>query len=119
MAATSKQLDELLVAGYLRMEAKSGQIEISEDILNICLIWYHIELYFFKTGDRSKISDDGTIIASIGAEDKFEYQPNSCYGSVIMPSQSDKDIEYKYKVKIVKGDPVRHICIGIDDGMSS
>lgn len=111
--STRRQIDELLVYGYLRMQTKLiKHMEIPEDIMNICLILYHIKSFFFTAGGHCNIDEDKTTVTCV-RDDSFVSRPNCCYGSVIMPSISCKDIEYKYKVKIVKGDD--HIAIGIDD----
>ena len=113
--ATKRDYDELLVYGYLRRESKRFKpiIDIPEDIMNICVLWYHIQSYLFKAGKHCEINENGTKVTH--KKKKGRYEPNSCYGSVVMPSINNVNIEYKYKIKIVKFDSNEHICVGVDD----
>ena len=105
---TRLEQDELAVYGYVRQEATQIEMEIPEDIMNICLLWYHIKSFFFKAGNACKLDKDKTRV-----EYSQSNRANCCYGSIVMPSISTKDIEYKFKLKIILGG--RHIAVGLDD----
>ena len=110
-ATQRKQRDELLVYGFVR----DVDDRYPGYVMDLCLLWFHNPLYFMKAGSFIEINEDGNI-AKITSDSN-----NSVYGSVVMPSQCDIEIEYEYKMKI---DGVRFnetdfdsltISIGIDD----
>ena len=111
MSLTKKQLDELLVYGYIRREF---ELDIPEDIMDLCVLWYHIASYFLVAGKHCTFNDDYTICEYNNDGSLAGDQANSCYGSVLMASMSDIDFEYKYRVKILQFGSI--IGIGIDDG---
>ena len=113
MSVPRKYIDELLVYGYLR-EGRHIEINIPEDIMNICLQWYHIKSYLFKAGKSCIISEDGSKV-TYSEKDTLGVSSNSCYGSVSMPSISKREIEYKYKIKFLQPHRQFYLAIGIDD----
>ena len=62
MALTREQRDEFLVYGYIREGAKNNDINISVDIMSICISWYHLKTYLFKAGSNCAISEDRTKV---------------------------------------------------------
>ena len=112
MALTRRQNEELLVHGYLREQTKVANTDVPEDIMNICVTWYHIKSYLFKAGTYCSISDDEMKVTY---KNEKMTKSNSCYGSIIMPSISDRDIEYQYMIEITPLNANCMIAIGIDD----
>ena len=58
MSLTKKQLDELLVYGYIR---RKFELDIPEDIMDLCVLWYHIASYFLVAGKHCTFNDDYTL----------------------------------------------------------
>ena len=106
MSSTRRDRDELLVYGWTR----EYHNKIPDELMNEFIEWYHIPSYFMHASDAININEQGNIIKG-----KMEYAfwNNSVYGSVVMPSNSKFDIEYKYRFQIVSG--TNGVCIGIDD----
>ena len=106
MAKSRRQVDELVVHGWIR--------EINEKvpsaIVNECFKWYYISSHFIEGPSKVNINEDGDIVT---ATEMNWCEWNSVYGSVIMSSISQIDIEYKYRIK-VEG-CCHGISIGIDD----
>ena len=104
---------ELLVSGYIREENSNHTSDIPLDIIDLCVLWYHIESFLMKAGDYCTINDAGNSVEY--KNDNEEMRPNSCYGSMEMPSVSKSDIAYIFKLKVIKLGRGDIIGIGIDD----
>ena len=73
---------------------------ISAEIIELCFIWYHLELFIFKSSERAILNEDKTTITQ--AQDTgldYDFNVGTCYGSIIMPSMNDGMI-YEYTVKL-------------------
>eukprot|EP01084_Bolivina_argentea_P244879 410141_1 len=100
--------NELLVFGYVRIQTiKCKCDQIPADVMNLCFLWYHVNSYFIECGDSCHINKNRNIVKHIGPS-----QRNSCYGSIVMPSISHVNIEYKFRIKILTA--IDAICIGMD-----
>ena len=98
--------DSLIVSGYIHRQ----ETEIPAEIIELCLKWYHIALFFeFMEDSRVEIMDDDKQPTIIKYKPGYGY--TSCYGSVIMPSMSNNAI-YQYNIKFDKS---YAIAIGICD----
>ena len=106
-ARDKKESDDLLVYGFIRKE----DIDIPTEIIALCFLWYHIELFIFKSSSHISLNEDKTLITQQQTE-KGERALNSCYGSIIMPSINNPLI-YEYTIKV---SPTKNqVGIGIDD----
>ena len=54
-------------------------------------LWYHIDSFFFKAGDLCTINKDKNLVES----SKDGRRGLTCYGSIVMPSVSEQDVEYR------------------------
>ena len=99
-----KQRDQLLVSGYVRTKRRKYLLDIPEDI---------IDSFFFKAGNYNYciINEHKDEVEFI--KESHNFTGNSCYGLLVMPSTSDVDIEYVFKLKIKKNENI--LGIGIDD----
>ena len=87
-------MNELLVHRYVREHDENIPYDIKNDFE--CVLWYHDEVHFVKVNKKCEYDHDGLI-----AKAKTSNY-DSIYGSVEMPSTSEINIEYEYKVKILK-----------------
>ena len=108
---TKKIRDELLVNGYVRTETKPHALDIAEAIIDLIFVWYHIYSFFMTAGDHCTINERKDAVEFKKRVNNFK--GNSCYGSLVMASISDVDIEYVFKLKIKRSENI--VGIGIDD----
>ena len=101
-----KERDELLIHGFIRNE----KIDIPVEIINLCLLWYHMALFVFKSADIVTLNEDKTVITQEKKNTSGEM--NTSYGSIIMPSMNNEMI-YEYKIKVSPTE--NQVGIGIDD----
>eukprot|EP01084_Bolivina_argentea_P178224 308089_1 len=94
---THKTVDKLLVCGYIKTFAAN----ISSDVMNLVLLWYHVSPYFLEAGDQCIISGNQKIVSH--TSEALIISENSCYASIEMFSMSSINVEYVYKVKILTG----------------
>eukprot|EP01084_Bolivina_argentea_P026103 48492_1 len=107
--STSVEEDELLVTGYIRKESMNLNIGMASDIIGVCLLFYHIEIYWIEVSQDTRIiNDEQTIIEQI-------CRYGSSYGSVLMPSTNNDKI-YEYSV-VLKTD-CHSLTIGIAEDIS-
>ena len=116
---TKRQRNELLVHGYIRSETQNHALAIPQDILHLMFLWYHTDSFFMKAGDLCTINEAKNMV-EYKNEGKTKIDGsfaiiNSCYGSLEMPSVSDRDIEYEFRLKISKLSDDMVIGIGIDN----
>ena len=113
MTSARRHLDELTVYGYVHDQDVIK--DFPNDIINLFLKWYHIECYFLPL-KGVELDNDRNVANKTGPNNDGPYDCFTIYGSIIMPSKSKKDIDYKYKIKILDpGNYWFHIAIGIDD----
>ena len=79
--------------------------DIPQDIIDLFFMFYHNMAYFSRAGKLCSITENGTMVSKYTSGMR-----NSCFGSLKMPSQNEKDIIYEYKIKVIKSGTV---CIGI------
>ena len=101
------QRDDLLVHGWVREEDKMLSLNIPAEIMRLCLIWYHFELYIINGPQTMKTNEDESIIAV-----DHEFHTGSCYGSIRMPS-IDNTFIYEYTIKILSHR--NGVAIGMDE----
>ena len=112
MALSRRELNELLVHGYTRIHGKS--MNIPTDISNTCFSFYHLKPYFLKAGACCSINETKDIAFSLS--ETTRYRAQTCVCSIVMPSISEQiNIEYEYKIKILKTDIGQQLCVGIMD----
>lgn len=107
---TKKHSDRLLVNGFIRINIGNHyHAAVPSDVLNLCFLWFHIESYLLCGGADLEINEDRNEVTH-----KCQYYNyNSCYGSLVMPSCDGPQIEYSFKLKVIKN--AHEIAIGIDD----
>lgn len=101
MTLLKRQVDELLVYGYTKQE-----MSVPVEIIDLCFSFYHERDYMVKAGDNCKIEQEGTIVIKDGRG------ADSCFGSLLITSMSDRDIEYEWKIKVIRASLT---CIGLID----
>ena len=98
-----EKLDEYLVSGYIheQIEDELFEYEIPSDIIRLCHTWYHQRSHLILSSsqqltctDTDAVDDDYNILSM------NEEATESCYGTIIMPSISLINIEYKYRIKV-------------------
>ena len=107
MAQSWKKLNRQLVEGYLRIYASSTKIP--HDLIDLFFMFYYKKSCIIAAGSDCKISENGTHVTINGDYHRFA---NSCFGSIEMPSISNIDFEYEYKIHVIKACKT---CIGICD----
>eukprot|EP01084_Bolivina_argentea_P284990 488611_1 len=95
-----------IVNGYLRMKAQKFELDVIPELIYfICLGYYYMSEYFYKTGERIKISPDHCTIQSLATGNPAG---STCYGSTIINSTEKYIYKWRFKIHIFNG------YIGID-----
>ena len=102
-----KEKDFRLVHGWIRAKSKDVNVNIPFEVIELFVIWYHIQLYFIKISNGQVLNDDKTIINQTGS-----CVAASAWGSVLMSSMDEK--VYEYTIKLLPGSESR-VAIGIDE----
>ena len=102
----NRERDKNLVTGYARQYHQN----VPQEIISLIFVWYHLELFIFKTGPRSRLNEDKTIIT---LDDNPDQSYDTCYGSISMPSINN--MKYEYEIKVLRCGSTHHVGIGIDD----
>ena len=107
-ATNREQISKLLVHGYIH---QNKPCDIPTDIIKMCVKWYHVTAWFEKCGSKIHIDEGQSIATKTG-----QFVAASVYGNIIMPSTSNKNVEYEYRINILS-EPESGIAIsiGIDD----
>ncbi len=94
-------LDELLVHGFVRLNTKHKIHTDNMDIKKLCFLWYYVDSHLMKAGDKCELNENkvtyfGDPIANNANQLIGEQitHPNSCYGSIVMPSVCESDTQY-------------------------
>eukprot|EP00483_Globobulimina_turgida_P008203 UN08219 len=108
MAVSRRECDELLVVGFMR---EISNDKIPADIMDLCVLWFHLELHFMTDYQSGiEFNQDATVAC------KKTHAVHSIYGSIVMASKCDIDMDYTCEIQIIeKSMSQPGISIGIDD----